>query len=265
MHIDIPARPKKRLFLSLILASIFLAILSTVGIWTVSRPGLTNISQHLPMIIGGLLVLIAAIAMGGVVGIVLAIMGFRTPRFFLGQAWSVIHLLFPTAIRIGKLLDIEKETVERSFIEVSNHLVRQKLIRVQPDRLLLLTPHCIQKDTCPHKITRDVHNCKRCGACQVDGLLRLTERYGVKLAVVTGGTLARNVLKTMRPQAVLAIACERDLTSGIQDVFPLPVIGVLNQRPFGPCCNTRVDMERVETILRTMVVTAKTVDQRAVS
>jgi len=43
------------------------------------------------------------------------------------------------------------------------------------------------------------------------------------------------------------------LTSGIQDVFPLPVIGMLNQRPFGPCCNTKVDIERVEVLLRDML------------
>ena len=253
MRIEIPARPKKRLFLALILASVLLAILSTLGIWVVSRPGLTSISQYLPLIIGLLLTFIALVAIGGIAGIVLAIMGFHTPRFFLGQAWSVINLVFPMAIRIGKLFDIEKETIERSFIEVSNHLVRQKIIRVRPERLLILTPHCIQLDTCPHKITRDVRNCKRCGQCQVDGLLKLVDKYGVNLAVVTGGTLARNVLKSLRPQAVLAIACERDLTSGIQDVFPLPVIGVLNERPFGPCCNTRVDLNRVEEILQSMV------------
>ena len=253
MHLDISTRPKKRLFLALILASLMLALVSTLGLWAVSVPGLSDISSYLPLILGLLIGAVALVALGGVAGIVLAIMGFRTPRFFLGQAWSVINLLFPMAIRIGKLFDIEKETIERSFIEVSNHLVKQKLIRVKPDRLLILTPHCIQKDTCPHKITRNVYNCKRCGQCQVDDLLKLTEKYGVHLAVVTGGTLARNVLKTLRPQAVLAIACERDLTSGIQDVFPLPVIGVLNQRPFGPSCNTRVDMERVETLLHAMV------------
>ncbi len=254
MHIELSARPKKRLFLALILASLLLAVISTLGIWLVSIPGLADISKSLPIILGVLLACVALIAIGGVAGIVLAIIGFHTPRFFLGQAWSVINLLFPIAIRIGKIFDIEKETVERSFIEVSNHLVRQKLIRVKPDRLLILTPHCIQKDTCPHKITRNVNNCKRCGQCQVNDLLQLTEKYGVNLAVVTGGTLARNVLKNLRPQAVLAIACERDLTSGIQDVFPLPVIGVLNERPFGPCCNTRVDIQRVDELLHDMIV-----------
>lgn len=253
MHLEIPARPKKRLFLALILASLLLAVISTLVLWLVSIPGLSDISRYLPAVLGALIGIVALIAIGGVAGIVLAIMGFHTPRFFLGQAWSVINLLFPMAIRIGKFFDIEKETVERSFIEVSNHLVRQKLIRVKPERLLILTPHCIQKDTCPHKITRNVYNCKRCGQCQVDDLLKLSEKYGVNLAVVTGGTLARDVLKTLRPQAVLAIACERDLTSGIQDVFPLPVIGILNQRPFGPCCNTRVDIDRVEAMLHDMV------------
>lgn len=253
MHIDISARPKKRLFLVLILASLLIAVVSTVGLWAVSVPGLADISQSLPVVLGLVIGGLALVAMGGVAGIILAIMGFHTPRFFLGQAWSVINLLFPMAIRIGRLFDIEKERVERSFIEVSNHLVKQKLVRVKPDKLLILTPHCIQKDTCPHKITRNVNNCKRCGQCQVDDLLKLTEKYGVHLAVVTGGTLARNVLKTLKPQAVLAIACERDLTSGIQDVFPLPVMGVLNQRPFGPCCNTRVDIQQVDLMLNDMI------------
>jgi hypothetical protein len=80
----------------------------------------------------------------------------------------------------------------------------------------------------------------------VGDLLRLSQKYGVHVAIVTGGTLARKVIKTLRPRAVLAIACERDLTSGIQDVFPLPVIGVLNERPYGPCCNTKVQMSAVE-------------------
>ena len=71
-----------------------------------------------------------------------------------------------------------------------------------------------------------------------------------KVAVVTGGTLARSVFITLRAQAVLAIACERDLTSGIQDTYPLPVVGVLNERPEGPCFNTTVDLAKVEAALK---------------
>ena len=58
--------------------------------------------------------------------------------------------------------------------------------------------------------------------------------------------MARQAVKNARPKAIVAVACERDLTSGIQDVFPLPVLGVLNERPNGPCFNTRADMHKVE-------------------
>ena len=58
------------------------------------------------------------------------------------------------------------------------------------------------------------------------------------------------IKKGKKPKAIIAVACERDLTSGIQDVFPLPGIGVLNERPFGPCFNTRVDISKVEDTIK---------------
>ena len=251
--IEIMNRPRKRLFLTLILISLCLAIVSSYGIWVVSLPGLANISTYLPMILGMVLAAVIVAITCGVIGIILAILGFRTLGIFQGLAWSAINLLFPVAISIGKLFDVDKERIERSFIEVSNHLIKQKKITVQPSKLLIMTPHCLQHETCPYKITRDVSNCHHCGKCQIGDLVALTETYGVHLAVVTGGTLARKVIKTIRPQAVLAIACERDLTSGIQDVFPLPVIGVLNDRPFGPCCNTHVNLDKVEEAIQSFL------------
>lgn len=248
--IGVVSRPKKRVFLALILISLVLAVLSTYGLWQVSYPGLATISLYLPQILGILLLGIVLAITFGVGGIILAILGVPTFAMFQRLAWSAINLLFPVAIRLGKIFDIDKERVERSFIEVSNHLVLKKAIKVAPEKLLILTPHCIQIESCPHKITRDVNNCRQCGACQVGDLLELSRRTGVHFAISTGGTLARKIVKTIRPHAILAIACERDLTSGIQDVFPLPVVGVLNQRPCGPCCNTRVDMKEVEKAVK---------------
>ncbi|QJW46965.1 DUF116 domain-containing protein [bacterium BFN5] len=248
--IEVVPRPKKRLFLALIIISLIVTSVSTYGIWMVSFAGLATISHYLPMVFGVILLLTVVAIATGIIGIIFAILGFPTLGVFQGLAWSAINLLFPLAIRIGKLLDLDKERIERSFIEVSNHLIRRKCVKVNPSKLLILTPHCIQLESCPHKITRDVENCKLCGSCQVGELLQLSRQLGFHFAVVTGGTLARKVIKTIRPQAVLAIACERDLTSGIQDVYPLPVIGVLNERPFGPCCNTKVNMNDVERAIR---------------
>ncbi|WP_242864780.1 DUF116 domain-containing protein [Youngiibacter fragilis] len=48
---------------------------------------------------------------------------------------------------------------------------------------------------------------------------------------------------------IIAVACERDLSSGIQDTYPLPVYGILNKRPKGPCLDTLVPLKQVEKAL----------------
>ncbi len=84
--------------------------------------------------------------------------------------------------------------------------------------------------------------------------MSLAEEKGFHFFVVTGGTLARQTVKNIRPKVVLAIACERDLTSGIQDVYPLPAVGVMNIRPNGPCYNTHVDIEQVRKEIEAIII-----------
>ena len=57
--------------------------------------------------------------------------------------------------------------------------------------------------------------------------------------------MARKKVIDIKPKAIIAIACERDLTEGILDTNPLPVMGILNIRPEGPCKNTKVDLDKV--------------------
>jgi hypothetical protein len=125
-----------------------------------------------------------------------------------------------------------------------------KELKIPPGQLLLLAPHCLQNSDCPHKITVDIDNCHRCGKCSVNSLLDLKDRYGINVGMATGGTLARKFVHEYRPRAIVAIACERDLTSGIQDSNPLPVLGVTNERPFGPCINTNISLPKVEEAIR---------------
>jgi len=48
-----------------------------------------------------------------------------------------------------------------------------------------------------------------------------------------------------RPKLIIAVACDRDLASGIQDTYPIPVYGVLNERPHGPCLDTIVQRSAI--------------------
>ena len=246
-------RPKKRLFLGLLLITEFFIALVLYGIWKISYLGLENIFVFLPAIVGAFLIFISTFSFGALCNMVLAVKGLPTLKLFHRYSFAIIKFLFPLAVRIGKIFGINRRQLEGSFIAVSNLIFMKSKIKVPANKLLVLAPHCLQLATCPHKITRDPNNCKRCGGCNIGDLMKLSEEMGFVFFVATGGTLARQVVMKNRPQAVLAIACERDLMSGIQDVFPLPAVGVLNIRPNGPCYNTRVDMEDVKKTLAQII------------
>ena len=243
------SEPKKRVFIGLIVFTVLLITAITVGLYLVPYIGLRNIHPLAPRILCGVMgTLIGALSLG--VGL-LVLTIIRGKEIFGATKLRgiVIEILFPIMIVVGKLLGLTREKIQQSFVEVNNILVRAKCSGTRTDRILLLMPHCLQFNDCAIKITSDVYNCKACGKCRIKDLVDLAQRYQVHLSVATGGTLARRRVAESKPQAIIAVACERDLTSGIQDAYPLPVIGIINERPFGPCFNTSVDISKVAEAL----------------
>lgn len=239
----------KKVYLALTGVCVLLAGLLLLALWFIMVPGLSQLNSLLPLIIGILFTIPVIILLVSLFTVVLAASGVRLP--FFAHAFKLINIFFPTVTkRLGRVFKFNKMDVMQSFISLNNDLVKSKIQKVPADRILILTPHCIQFDKCPHKITRNVENCKQCGGCKVGDLLSISERYGCKLLVATGGTLARQMVAEMRPKAIVAVACERDLASGILDVFPIPVIGVYNERPYGPCFNTTASVEKIEDAVR---------------
>ncbi|MEW6425450.1 MAG: DUF116 domain-containing protein [Bacillota bacterium] len=242
---------QKRLFLGLLGGSLASLLLLIFGLWYLFfHPGSSTFYQTVFLIIllavaGGLL-----LAVFGIVGIVVTILAAKNFPFLQAPIQLAIHLFYPAALTLGRLLRIDKDRIRSSYVEVNNQLVRARKVKAEPPQVLVLVPHCLQWTGCPHKITVDVDNCRRCGTCYIDELLTLRDRFGVKMGVATGGTLARKYVEEYRPRAVVAIACERDLSSGIQDVGRLPVLGVTNERPHGPCRDTCIDIARVEEAIR---------------
>lgn len=208
--------------------------------------GLKSIHPSLPLIFTITLAVVVLFMLSG--GLLLIFTILRGKDIFLSHKLRgiVAKVLFPFMILMGRLVGVSKERVQQSFIELNNHLVRSNHHPVQPRNLLILLPHCIQDFNCEIKITGNIKNCKGCGRCEIKDLIELSNQYQVKIAVATGGTLARRIIVENRPEAIVAVACELDLTSGIQDSYPIPVIGILNERPNGPCVNTKVDIQKVK-------------------
>jgi len=138
----------------------------------------------------------------------------------------------------------KKEAYQRFVINLNNKLVKREKLKTK--KILLLLPHCLQMSECDIRLTYNIYNCERCGRCEIKDLIHIADENSLKLSIATGGSLARRIISDIQPDAVVAVACENDLSSGIADSYPLPVLGIPNERPCGPCMNTIVDLEKVK-------------------
>jgi len=241
---------RKRLFIGLIGATCALVCTLLVLLWVIPYIGLKNLHPYAPWVLAVLVGIALLLVLWASLGLLLSIVVHRPLPLTGRMRGLTIKLLLPLMSLLGRSLGFSKEDIHTSFIKVNNELVLRELDRFEPSRILLLMPHCLQNSRCAMRLTYDIDNCKRCGLCPITGLLALRDRYGVHLAIATGGTIARRIVLQKRPAIIIAVACYRDLSSGIQDTYPLPVFGVLNERPNGPCLDTTVPLDRLEAALK---------------
>jgi hypothetical protein len=125
-----------------------------------------------------------------------------------------------------------RDWVEHAAIDVYNALALRRGRQVGKGELLVLIPRCLSKQA-------------------LDGVLEIAGRYEVPVFVATRGQLARRVIRERRPRAVVAVACERDMMTGLRDVAgKLPVLGHTMQLPNGPCRDAGFDLQQMEQWVR---------------
>lgn len=164
--------------------------------------------------------------------------------------WFLFFVYYPLARIIAVLFRFTGEDIQTSFLEFQNRMFLANSRLNGQSRLLLLLPHCLQFHDCKIRITRDINSCEDCGECDICNLKDLGKRFDMNIGIANGGTLARKIVNDIQPDAIIAVACHRDLTDGVRESWKFPVYAILNERPFGPCYDTRVETEKIESILK---------------
>ena len=148
-----------------------------------------------------------------------------------GPFLRLMRLTSRVADRFGR-----RDWVENASVKVYNALALVRGRKVGKGELLLLIPRCLSKET-------------------LDGVLGIAGKYGVPVFVATRGQLARRVIRERRPRAVVAVACERDMVSGLHDVAgKIPVLGLTMTLPSGPCKDALLNLGQLEDWVRAYVV-----------
>ncbi len=140
------------------------------------------------------------------------------------EVFLVFDLVFARVFKLARLLKISRDKMGHSFVLVSNAVVRAVDTSIGEKKVMILLPRCLTKE-----VLQEVY--------------KLKETFPIEIYTVSGGELARKKVKEVKPTAIIGVACERDLVSGIRDVaYRIPVIGIPNKRPDGPCKDTVVDI-----------------------
>ena len=140
------------------------------------------------------------------------------------------------AWRTGELFGTKRDWTGHASVVVYDRLALARQRTVKADELLILIPRCLSRES-------------------LDGVLDIAKRYGVSAFVATRGQLARRVIRERRPKAVVAVACERDMVSGLHDVAGrVPVLGLTMTLPNGPCKDASLDLRTMEEFVRKYLV-----------
>jgi hypothetical protein len=217
------------LFTAIGLAGIVLA--SAAGIYLLT-PRLAQLASWLPRVLYFSNVLLAV---GGALWLALIGISYATDRALLPSRFAEGGLLLKTlrlSSRVGQFFGVQRDWTDNAAVAVYNRLAWAREWRVRANELLILIPRCLSR-------------------AALDGVMDIAKRYDVATFVATRGAYARQAIRERRPKAVVAVACERDMVSGLHDVAgKLPVLGLTMQLPNGPCKDASLDLAKMEEFVR---------------
>jgi hypothetical protein len=223
---------RRRTFLVLAAATVVMMIAALELFWYLAKPRIEQLSLFLSRTIEwSAFVLLVLFLLFSCLEITLLI---RFKKSVFPYIWAEKFLLslLSKSIWLGQKFGISRDRVGNSFIKVHNLLLKSHKRLLKGDMLLILLPRCLEKET------------KRQVVERVNG-------RAVQIVTAAGGEEARKAIRQHRPSLILAVACERDLISGIRDVAEkIPVLAIPNKRPEGPCKNTKFYLTDLDEALK---------------
>ncbi|HOV16760.1 MAG TPA: DUF116 domain-containing protein [Candidatus Cloacimonadota bacterium] len=181
----------------------------------------------------------------------LELAGVSFGKLYCSSKWLLFFIYYPLAWVADKLVRMPIERMQTSLLLFQNRLFIpyvQKQVKGKR-KILILLPHCLQFHDCKIRVTRTIDDCAECGNCSLKELKQLGKRENIHIGIANGGTLARKIVRDTNPDYIIAVACHRDLTSGVRDSWQYPVYAVLNERPNGPCYDTQVKVDEIGQII----------------
>ena len=219
-------------FLMLAAGAILILIACVELAWYLTKPRIEQLSPLLSTLIEWSALVLALVILILVALESMLLLKFRKSLFPYTWAEKLLLSLLSKSMWLGAKFGISKDRVGNSFIKAHNLIVKSHAKELKADVLLILLPRCLEKETKREVVER-------------------ANGRAVHIVTAAGGEEARKAIRQHKPSLIVAIACERDLISGLRDVAEkIPVLAIPNKRPEGPCKNTHLHLADLEDALK---------------
>ncbi|MBX7244307.1 MAG: DUF116 domain-containing protein [Candidatus Sumerlaeaceae bacterium] len=152
---------------------------------------------------------------------------FHKPNRLAEATCQRLFKIFPAVSALSSHFGISKDRLGYSLVEIHNELTKNRIRECSNGRILCLAPRCLDREN-------------------VEQIKAMMAEYDCDFYMAPTGAQARQKIVQAKPAAIIGIACERDLVTGIRDVgYRIPVIGVTNKRPAGPCKGAFIDLHEL--------------------
>ncbi|MFO7609584.1 MAG: DUF116 domain-containing protein [Candidatus Krumholzibacteriia bacterium] len=142
----------------------------------------------------------------------------------------------------------EQRFVE-SLVGAQNRRVHRHLRGRPAGTVLLILPRCVKMTGCCADVKADLALCRECADCQLGGVARLCDRYGVRALVAFRSHVAFAMARAERPDLIIATACHDRLIKALRSVPEFPALLAPLAGMERMCVNAGIDLAWFEAQL----------------
>ncbi|MFH1229745.1 MAG: DUF116 domain-containing protein [Candidatus Aenigmatarchaeota archaeon] len=140
------------------------------------------------------------------------------------------------------VIGIKPDNIDSLYIELKNSINEGKFKETPVEKKIVFIPQCLRKsDTCKARVGKNGYECTKCSnTCKARKVKDVSESLGYRTYIVPGGSMIQKIIINEKPQAVMGVACIKELVMAF-DGIKIPVQGVKLLKE--GCINTDVDMD----------------------
>ena len=146
------------------------------------------------------------------------------------------------------LLGVKPDNIDKLYIELKNTIHEDAFKKSSNDKRIVFLPQCLRDcNKCKAGLGKYGYNCAKCSSrCKARKIKEYAEKKGCKAFIVPGGSMVTKIIKDMKPEAVIGVACMKELVMAF-DELSIPSLGI--QLLKDGCVNTDVDLDEIKKIL----------------